>query len=497
MGNHMIALGVRPPDIQDPAIAQRNALAIRAAQANQEQNALALRMQKLQLSEAERQAQANEQIRGLYAGGQQPTPEQVGAFDPAAAQTLRKVNAEIEKSTQQRRAAQAKAEAEEFNLKAEKAQQGADLLLAAVDDPAAYPAAIQGMQALGLDVSQLPQQYDPQTVLKLAVTGLGTKRYLEIQGEKAKQKLDQDKAAEDKRHHEAMELIQKGNVTEAELAARAAGGDPVATKALELIAQTAKDKRPIVKVAGSGSGDSSQSDPKAIADAIIAGQQPPELTGLYKMSGPIRAELGRRGFNLAAAQSDWKAMQKHLSTLNGAQQERLRQAVNFTYDSLDLIEENFEALNKRAGSTQFPVLNKANLARLRHGITTDKEAQSLATNLEAQINDLTSELGTVYKGGNASTDETLRLAAENLKGEWNPTTFRSALKQIRQNLAIRRNSINTSQPAGVSENSPYNTMPKETSTGGTKVGDVVNVGGKRIKISAIHQDGTFDGSEVK
>jgi len=34
-------------------------------------------------------------------------------------------------------------------------------------------------------------------------------------------------------------------------------------------------------------------------------------------------------------------------------------------------------------------------------------------------------------------------------------------------------------------------------SGGPKVGDVVEVGGKKIKISAIHPDGTFDGSEVK
>ncbi len=36
-----------------------------------------------------------------------------------------------------------------------------------------------------------------------------------------------------------------------------------------------------------------------------------------------------------------------------------------------------------------------------------------------------------------------------------------------------------------------------TAKSGPKVGDVVNVGGKRVKIKALHGDGTFDGDEVK
>ena len=39
----------------------------------------------------------------------------------------------------------------------------------------------------------------------------------------------------------------------------------------------------------------------------------------------------------------------------------------------------------------------------------------------------------------------------------------------------------------------------ETGSAGAsyKVGDTVQIGDKRIKISAIHADGTFDGDEVK
>jgi hypothetical protein len=62
---------------------------------------------------------------------------------------------------------------------------------------------------------------------------------------------------------------------------------------------------------------------KTLPNAIISGEQPPTLTGLYRNAAPVRAELARQHFNLQQAESDWKAVQKHLTTLNGAQQERL------------------------------------------------------------------------------------------------------------------------------------------------------------------------------
>jgi hypothetical protein len=197
---------------------------------------------------------------------------------------------------------------------------------------------------------------------------------------------------------------------------------------------------------------STASDPKDIAAAIIRGEQPPNLIGLYRDGAPVRAELARKGFDLATAQRDWNAIQKHLSALNGAQQERLRQAVTFTYDSLDNIEDLYKQWKATGLPGGFKVFNRGALAAAKQ---LPGEKGSVAQNLEAQINDLASELGTVYKGGNASTDESLRLASENLKAEWNDETFNRALGQIRKNLSIRRNSILTSQPVGVSPNSPY------------------------------------------
>jgi hypothetical protein len=219
-------------------------------------------------------------------------------------------------------------------------------------------------------------------------------------------------------------------------------------------------------------------DPKDIAKAIIRGEQPPTVTGLYRNAGPVRAELARAGFNLQKAESDWKAVQKHLSTLNGAQQERLRQAVTFTYDSLDNIESLYEQWKKLGPNSGIKVFNRAALATAKQ---LPGEAGSVAQALEAQINDLTSELGTVYKGGNASTDETLRLAAENLKADWNDVTFKRGIQQIRTNLGIRKNSILNSQPAGVSQDSPYNPTPQQNS-GASKPMTITLPSGKKVTI---------------
>lgn len=193
-------------------------------------------------------------------------------------------------------------------------------------------------------------------------------------------------------------------------------------------------------------------DVTQIANAIINGHQPPTLTGLYRNAAPVRAALERAGYDFTTAERDYKAVQKHLSTLNGAQQERLRQAVSFTTDSLDIIDQLYNEWSSKGLNTRFKAFNKASLAAAKQ---LGGEAGATAQALEAQVNDLVSELGTVYKGGNSSTDHSLQLAAENLKTDWNEATFKKALGLIRQNLKIRANSIATSQPAGVSPDSPY------------------------------------------
>jgi hypothetical protein len=189
-------------------------------------------------------------------------------------------------------------------------------------------------------------------------------------------------------------------------------------------------------------------DPYArqIAGAIFRGEQPPDVGGfgMARYAGQVRAILAEDNYNLTNATLDWKATQKHLQTLNGAQQVRLRQATQFAYDSLDLVEQYANEWD--AGG--FPILNKVNLKLALNGVYGTK-ANQIAQKLDTQISDLTSELGTVYKGGNSSTDESLKLAAKNLNSSWSRDVLISNINLCRTNLRIRQNSMKLTGPAGI------------------------------------------------
>jgi hypothetical protein len=261
-------------------------------------------------------------------------------------------------------------------------------------------------------------------------------------------------AAGDKNAQAALDKLaeqkQEKSPTEAALALQAAQGDKTAEAALKRLDQSKRESRPI-NVTQMG-----QSDVKSIADAIENGDQPPTLTGLYRNAGPVRAELARRGVPVAKMEADWKATQRYLSTLNGPQQTRMRQAISTATDSLDKIEGLYKEWQKLAPTSGFKILNKAALTASKN---LPGRTGAVATALDAQIADVTSELGNIYMGGNSPTDHSLGLAAKNLSADWNEETFREALKQARENIRIRNNSIIHSAPVGMSGESNYFTPP--------------------------------------
>lgn len=249
--------------------------------------------------------------------------------------------------------------------------------------------------------------------------------------------------AETARHNQ----VEENKPTEVGLAVKASGGDASAEKALKRLDQSKREARPVNQFS------TSSTDVQDTIQAIADGQASPVLTNYsFRDRTAIAAGLKRAGYNQAQAESDWKATQKHLATLNGAQQERLRQAITFTSDSTDVIEKLYDEWKQVGSTSGLKLFNRASLATAKQ---LPGKAGATATALEAQINDLTSELGTVYKGGNSSTDESLKLAASNLKADWNEQTFKKALGLIRTNLRLRKNSITSSQAAGVSADSPY------------------------------------------
>jgi len=285
--------------------------------------------------------------------------------------------------------------------------------------------------------------------------------------------------------------------TEAGLAVAAAKGDPQAEAALKRLDQSKREGRPVINNMGA-------TDAKDIADAIENGDQPPTLQGLYRNAGPVRAELARRGVPIAQMETDWKATQKYVSTLNGPQQTRLRQAISSASDMADKVDSLYQEYHSLVGDAGMKVFNKAGLAAAKN---LPGRAGAVATALDAQISDLTADLGNVYMGGNSPTDHALGLAGKNLSSDWNRQTFEEGLKQIHANIKIRQNSITHGAPAGLSGDTNYlNSNDGGTPQGGAgsaapaaagkpplQVGQTITVkGGKQVKVTAIHPDGSFD-----
>jgi hypothetical protein len=212
----------------------------------------------------------------------------------------------------------------------------------------------------------------------------------------------------------------------------------------------------VARVRAAVSGGSNKDDIDQVAQGIMDGSLPPDLRGFYRNRIQVEAALRRGGFDLTTATRDWQAIQRYMTTLNGQQQLRLRQAVSLVEESLPQIEDLYAEWKKQAGISGYKILNRAALASMKQ---LPGEAGSAATQLDAQIADLTSELGTVYKGGNSSTDESLKLAATNLSGDWNEQTFSDAINRLKRTIGIRRSSIMNAGVAGVSGDSPY--LPSE------------------------------------
>lgn len=206
-----------------------------------------------------------------------------------------------------------------------------------------------------------------------------------------------------------------------------------------------------VNMGGGGMGSMAGSDPKAIADAIQAGMLPPDVSKYGRaVVGAVSSELAKSGFNLAHANLDWQATQKHVASLNGAGQLRLNQSINALPELLDSV----EALANQWKGGRFPVLNRANLAAAKGGAY-GSDVASVANKLDSQIADVVADLGTVYMGGNSPTDHGLELAGKSLKGEWGQKVLLDAVKLARQNVVIRRNSIQNTGVMGASSDNPY------------------------------------------
>jgi hypothetical protein len=204
---------------------------------------------------------------------------------------------------------------------------------------------------------------------------------------------------------------------------------------------------PALSKTGTSGSVMSKEDIALAADGIQEKRQPPVFTNFGRAGGGrVKAELERRGVDVSGLVSDWNAKQKTISALNAGPQLRLRQTISTASRSLDVITD----LAREWDGGKFPPLNKARVALAKNGALGPK-AQQIATKLDLQISDVTSELANVYMGGYSPTNPALELAGKNLSSDWTRDQLLAAVDLARTNLEIRNRSILESVPVGLSE----------------------------------------------
>ena len=201
-------------------------------------------------------------------------------------------------------------------------------------------------------------------------------------------------------------------------------------------------------------------DPQQIAKAIIAGRQPPVLTGLYSKSSAVRAELERKGYDLAKATEEWQAIQKFIVSSNSTQQVRMRQAETSVEQAINRLEE----LNKEFKRTGFTPANKAAIYAASQGVGPEKNA---ATEFVTQLNVITDELAVVLQGGNTPTERSMELAQGMISKNLSMEQIQKQINIVRQNLQYRKNSwatVGAITPGGENRYAPTTSTDPTAST---------------------------------
>lgn len=251
--------------------------------------------------------------------------------------------------------------------------------------------------------------------------------------------------------------------------------------------------------ASSAAGETEEAKQKRgedIAESIMSGEQPPELTRLAGLSGYVRDSLSKKGYNLTQATQDWMATQKYLSTLNSPAQTRLRQSVEFVKESIPLVQSLSEDLDKVVDKTKYPLLNKGVMLSAKQGIL-GEDAKNAAVNLDNQINELHTELAVMFKGGGSSTNEALQRADTLLQSNWDTKQLKTALDLLQKNATIRLNSISSIGPSGTSQGNIYapegSTTPSPAKAGAGKTAPAAPAGAV-IKDGKLYINGTLVGA---
>lgn len=171
---------------------------------------------------------------------------------------------------------------------------------------------------------------------------------------------------------------------------------------------------------------------QAIAEGIKSGNQPPVLTGLYGMSGPVRAKLQEDGFDLSKAQIEWKRAEKQVATLNGPQMTRFVGLASSVQNTIDEV----NGLAKEMDLGGIPAKNAFELKAFMNVEGNSKNGQ-LAARYIAAVNTLKEEFANLANGGYAPTDPAWALANQQIDGNFGVKQLGASLGEIKRLINYR------------------------------------------------------------
>lgn len=172
----------------------------------------------------------------------------------------------------------------------------------------------------------------------------------------------------------------------------------------------------------------------AVAQGMKDGTIPPDPEGLTRQGlyADVVGQLQKEGVNFSTLRQNYLAQKRLIQTENSPQGVRLDIAVRSglaMYDKVDAISSQWDGLGLGA-------LSRANLKLASEGYK-GPAAQKLAVELNGQIAQLTSDVATVEQNGLTPTNEARKVAEESMKSWWGDGTIKAMTAQGRANLRIR------------------------------------------------------------
>jgi hypothetical protein len=203
----------------------------------------------------------------------------------------------------------------------------------------------------------------------------------------------------------------------------------------------------------------SKSEAQDIVDAMKRGDQPPTMTGLYRLAPEVRALAAKQGVDLAKMQQEWSRAQKQILSLNGPQMIRYQGLAHSVVNTIDEV----KRLSQEMENSGIPLLNHAKMVAYAQTQGNSPNGQLVAKYM-AGINTLKEEFANLAQGGYAPTESAWGLANQQINGDYGVKQLDASLGEVQRLIRYRLEGIPGISTLGT--DAPNRYVPGGTGSGG-------------------------------